>query len=94
MRALLAAGLSDRFCLSSNKNAVLSDARAARLRGKDMKSKILPISAVRRNRQSASRDYHSDMMRAAILQIRVLRSEIAALKKMIPPPPFCDGMEN
>ncbi len=55
-----------------------------------MSKKTVQISAARRNRP---RDYQSDMMRAAILQIRALRDEIAALKKMIPPP-FCDGLEE
>lgn len=56
-----------------------------------MTSKIVQISAARRNRP---RDYQRDMLTAAVLQIRALRAEIAALKKMIPQPPFCDGLER
>lgn len=59
-----------------------------------MTSKIVQISAARRNRQPARRDYHQDMLTAAILQIMALRAEIAALKKMIPPPPFCEFLEK
>ena len=59
-----------------------------------MSKKIVQLEAVRRNRQPARRDYHQDMLTAAILQIRALCAEIAALKKMIPPPHFCDGLEK
>lgn len=59
-----------------------------------MTSKIVQISAALSNRQPARRDYHQDMLTAAILQIRALSAEIAALKKMIPPPPFCEFLEE